>query len=134
SGVHGLAGSLLRALVAADIPDPVFARRVVRAAARGRRRTSVAALARRGGSAARDGAAGTGARIQRAFRQSARARGHAQPDARLDARAQWHGVGVARILTRDWVPAHLPAGPPSLVEPVAPNGWGTLWNKYPSLI
>jgi hypothetical protein len=39
-----------------------------------------------------------------------------------------------RNLTRAWMLAHIPAGTPIVVEPVAPNGWGTRWNKYPSLI
>jgi hypothetical protein len=39
-----------------------------------------------------------------------------------------------RNLTRDWMLAHIPAGTPIVVEPVAPDGWGTRWNKYPSLI
>jgi hypothetical protein len=39
-----------------------------------------------------------------------------------------------RNLTRAWMLAHIPAGTPIVVEPVAPNGWGTRWNKYPSLL
>jgi hypothetical protein len=39
-----------------------------------------------------------------------------------------------RNLTRAWMLAHIPAGAPIVVEPVAPNGWGILWNKYPSLL
>ncbi len=39
-----------------------------------------------------------------------------------------------RNLTRAWMVAHIPAGAPIVVEPVAPNGWGTRWNKYPSLV
>jgi hypothetical protein len=39
-----------------------------------------------------------------------------------------------RNLTRAWMLAHIPAGAPIVVEPVAPNGWGTRWNKYPSQI
>jgi hypothetical protein len=39
-----------------------------------------------------------------------------------------------RNLTRAWMLVHIPAGAPIVVEPVAPNGWGTRWNKYPSLI
>jgi hypothetical protein len=39
-----------------------------------------------------------------------------------------------RNLTRAWMVAHIPAGAPIVVEPVAPDGWGTRWNKYPSLI
>jgi hypothetical protein len=39
-----------------------------------------------------------------------------------------------RNLTRAWMLAHIPAGTPIVVEPVAPDGWGTRWNKYPSLI
>jgi hypothetical protein len=39
-----------------------------------------------------------------------------------------------RNLTRAWMLAHIPAGVRIVVEPVAPNGWGTRWNKYPSLI
>jgi hypothetical protein len=39
-----------------------------------------------------------------------------------------------RNLTRDWMLAHIPAGAPIVVEPVAPDQWGTRWNKYPSLI
>jgi Dolichyl-phosphate-mannose-protein mannosyltransferase len=39
-----------------------------------------------------------------------------------------------RNLTRDWMLAHIPAGAPIVVEPVAPDGWGTRWNKYPSLL
>ena len=30
--------------------------------------------------------------------------------------------------------AHIPAGAPIVVEPVAPDAWGTRWNKYPSLL
>jgi hypothetical protein len=39
-----------------------------------------------------------------------------------------------RNLTREWMLAHIPAGAPIVVEPIAPNGWGTRWNKYPSLL
>jgi Dolichyl-phosphate-mannose-protein mannosyltransferase len=39
-----------------------------------------------------------------------------------------------RNLTRAWMLAHIPAGAEIVVEPVAPNGWGTRWNKYPSLV
>jgi Dolichyl-phosphate-mannose-protein mannosyltransferase len=39
-----------------------------------------------------------------------------------------------RNLTRAWMLAHIPAGTPIVVEPVAPDQWGTRWNKYPSLI
>ncbi len=39
-----------------------------------------------------------------------------------------------RNLTRAWMLAHIPAGAPIVVEPVAPDGWGTRWNKYPSLL
>jgi len=39
-----------------------------------------------------------------------------------------------RNQTRAWMLAHIPAGTPIVVEPVAPNGWGTRWKKYPSLI
>ncbi|HEY2283834.1 MAG TPA: glycosyltransferase family 39 protein [Solirubrobacteraceae bacterium] len=39
-----------------------------------------------------------------------------------------------RNLTRAWMLAHIPAGAPIVVEPVAPDQWGTRWNKYPSLI
>ncbi len=39
-----------------------------------------------------------------------------------------------RNLTRDWMIAHIPAGAPIVVELVAPDAWGTRWNKYPSLI
>jgi len=39
-----------------------------------------------------------------------------------------------RNLTRAWMVAHIPAGAPIVVEPVAPNGWATRWNKYPSLV
>jgi hypothetical protein len=38
-----------------------------------------------------------------------------------------------RNLTRAWLLAHVPAGAPIVVEPVAPDGWGTRWNKYDSL-
>jgi hypothetical protein len=36
--------------------------------------------------------------------------------------------------TRAWMLAHIPAGTPIVVEPVAPDVWGTRWNKYPSLL
>ncbi len=38
-----------------------------------------------------------------------------------------------RNQTRAWMLAHIPAGTPIVVEPVAPNGWVTRWSKYPSL-
>jgi 4-amino-4-deoxy-L-arabinose transferase-like glycosyltransferase len=38
-----------------------------------------------------------------------------------------------RNLTRAWMVAHIPAGAPVVVEPVAPDAWGTRWKKYPSL-
>ena len=38
-----------------------------------------------------------------------------------------------RNLTRDWMLAHIPAGTPIAVEPVAPDAWGERWKKYPSL-
>jgi hypothetical protein len=39
-----------------------------------------------------------------------------------------------RNLTRAWLVTHVPAGTPIVVEPVAPDGWGLRWNKYPSLV
>ena len=39
-----------------------------------------------------------------------------------------------RTLTRAWMVAHIPAGAPIVVEPVAPDGWATRWRKYPSLV
>jgi 4-amino-4-deoxy-L-arabinose transferase-like glycosyltransferase len=39
-----------------------------------------------------------------------------------------------RRLTRAWMVAHIPAGAPIVVEPVAPDGWGTRWNKYASTV
>jgi hypothetical protein len=39
-----------------------------------------------------------------------------------------------RNLTRNWMIAHIPAGTPIVVEPVAPDAWGQHWNKYPSLL
>ena len=39
-----------------------------------------------------------------------------------------------RNLTRAWMVDHIPAGTPIVVEPVAPDGWGTRWNKYDSLL
>ncbi len=39
-----------------------------------------------------------------------------------------------RNLTRDWMLTYIPAGASIVVEPVAPDAWGTHWNKYPSLI
>jgi Dolichyl-phosphate-mannose-protein mannosyltransferase len=39
-----------------------------------------------------------------------------------------------RNLTRAWLVAHVPAGAPIVVEPIAPDGWGRRWNKYPSLV
>lgn len=39
-----------------------------------------------------------------------------------------------RNLTRAWMVAHIPAGTPIVVETIAPNEWGTRWNKYPSQI
>ena len=38
-----------------------------------------------------------------------------------------------RNLTRAWLVAHVAAGTPIVVEPVAPDAWGLRWNKYPSL-
>ncbi|HKH79694.1 MAG TPA: glycosyltransferase family 39 protein [Solirubrobacteraceae bacterium] len=38
-----------------------------------------------------------------------------------------------RNQTRDWMLAHIPAGAPIVVEPVAPGAWGKRWKKYPSL-
>ncbi len=38
-----------------------------------------------------------------------------------------------RNQTRDWMLAHIPAGAPIVVEPVAPDAWGERWKKYPSL-
>jgi hypothetical protein len=46
----------------------------------------------------------------------------------VDSRADTRG------LTRAWMLAHIPAGTPIVVEPVAPDQWGTRWNKYPSLL
>jgi Dolichyl-phosphate-mannose-protein mannosyltransferase len=37
-----------------------------------------------------------------------------------------------RNLTRAWMVAHIPAGTPIVVEPVAPDAWGRRWTKYPS--
>jgi hypothetical protein len=36
--------------------------------------------------------------------------------------------------TRAWMVAHIPARAPIVVEPIAPNGWGARWNKYPSTV
>jgi hypothetical protein len=35
--------------------------------------------------------------------------------------------------TRAWMVAHIPAGTPIVVEPVAPDAWGSRWSKYASL-
>ncbi len=39
-----------------------------------------------------------------------------------------------RNLTRAWMVAHIPAGTPIVVEPVAPDAWGKRWSKYPSTL
>jgi hypothetical protein len=39
-----------------------------------------------------------------------------------------------RNLTRAWMVDHIPAGAPIVVEPVAPDRWGTRWKKYDSLL
>ncbi len=39
-----------------------------------------------------------------------------------------------RALTRAWMVAHIPAGAPIVVEPVAPDGWATRWRKYNSFV
>ncbi len=39
-----------------------------------------------------------------------------------------------RNLTRTWMVAHIPAGTPIVVEPVAPDAWGQRWKKYPSTL
>jgi Dolichyl-phosphate-mannose-protein mannosyltransferase len=39
-----------------------------------------------------------------------------------------------RGLTRRWMVAHIPAGTPIVVEPVAPDAWGRRWRKYDSLV
>jgi 4-amino-4-deoxy-L-arabinose transferase-like glycosyltransferase len=39
-----------------------------------------------------------------------------------------------RNLTRAWMFAHIPAGAPIVVEPIAPGQWGARWHKYPSLL
>ncbi len=39
-----------------------------------------------------------------------------------------------RNLTRAWMVAHIPAGARIVVEPVAPDAWGTRWRKYDSLV
>jgi hypothetical protein len=39
-----------------------------------------------------------------------------------------------RNLARAWMVAHIPAGAPIVVEPVAPDAWGKRWSKYPSLL
>jgi 4-amino-4-deoxy-L-arabinose transferase-like glycosyltransferase len=39
-----------------------------------------------------------------------------------------------RSLTRAWMVAHIPAGTAIVVEPVAPDDWGTRWRKYYSLV
>jgi len=39
-----------------------------------------------------------------------------------------------RNLTRNWMLAHIPAGTPIVVEPVAPDAWGQHWKKYPSTL
>jgi 4-amino-4-deoxy-L-arabinose transferase-like glycosyltransferase len=38
-----------------------------------------------------------------------------------------------RNILRAWMVAKIPAGAKIVVEPVAPDGWGTRWQKYPSL-
>lgn len=38
-----------------------------------------------------------------------------------------------RNLARAWMVANIPAGAQIVVEPVAPDAWGTRWQKYPSL-
>jgi hypothetical protein len=39
-----------------------------------------------------------------------------------------------RNLTRAWMLAHISAGAPIVVEPIAPDRWGARWSKYPSLL
>jgi 4-amino-4-deoxy-L-arabinose transferase-like glycosyltransferase len=39
-----------------------------------------------------------------------------------------------RALTRAWMVSHIPAGAEIVVEPIAPDGWGLRWKKYPSLL
>ena len=39
-----------------------------------------------------------------------------------------------RNMTRAWMVAHIPAGTPIMVEPVAPDTWGERWKKYPSTL
>jgi hypothetical protein len=39
-----------------------------------------------------------------------------------------------RNLTRTWMLAHISAGAPIVVEPIAPDRWGARWSKYPSLL
>ena len=113
--VHGPAGPLLRALAAADLPDPVPARRVLRAPARRRDRrrgrdcgTAASARCARAAVIALCCAAALlrpGPRVQRPLGPRARARRHAQPDARS---------GWSRTSRR---------GAPIVVEPVAPDDW-----------
>jgi hypothetical protein len=38
-----------------------------------------------------------------------------------------------RAQTRAWMVAHIPPDTPIVVEPVAPDAWGSRWNKYASL-
>jgi 4-amino-4-deoxy-L-arabinose transferase-like glycosyltransferase len=38
-----------------------------------------------------------------------------------------------RNIARAWMVANIPAGARIVVEPVAPDAWGTRWRKYPSL-
>ena len=129
----GAAGPLLRALAAADLPDPLPARGALRAQAARDGARLLGRWRRAGGPAPAGalltpacprcasrwrrpgrGAARPGPHLQHPLGDGALARRHAHADARVDARPR-------------------PAGAPIVVEPVSPNEWAhALGNGYPS--
>ncbi len=128
--VHGAAGALLRALAAADLPDPGPAGSVLRARARALRGAAAArqgALGPRGGRRRHGGgAAGAGTHLQRPQRPRALKRGHEGAHPQLDGgehpRRQPHSRRAD--ITR-------PVGPRRTRGPYCPH---YRWCKYPSLI
>ena len=97
----GRAGALLRALDAADLPDPVPARGL------------------RGGRARRPPARAPGARARRAVGRCCSRRGSSSASTTTVVLAR----ADTRWVAREWMKANIPAGSNIVMEPIAPDQW-----------